>query len=195
MAERRFPIRLAVAFVVAMAIGIPSLWGLAHKLFFHPVALYLDNGGDVELRVSVDGKAPVAVAAHSWEKFDTGSGHHTLVATHVDGKAVDEQALDATGDPYLGDAYVFNIGGMNHYAVYTAKYSTRIGVAEDDGIAPEKIADARVFAVPVGVGREFASAFPPSIRRDKYDHSPNQEKRLFHYPLHSGLPCCRAYDE
>jgi hypothetical protein len=196
VASRGFPIRLVVALVVAVGVGIPSLWGLLRRHLFHPVALYLDNGGgDDEVRVSLDGDTPVPVAKWSVVRREISSGKHKLIATTATGAGVDEQEFEATGDVYIGDAYVFNIGGRSKYAIYTQAYSRSRTAGFGEEERPEPCCTDRVFAVPVGVGRDFAGAFPATITRERHDSSPMKERRVYHAPLHSDRPCCAAYDQ
>ena len=162
---------LLVVVVSALAIGAGVGFRVWQKRA-HAIALFVDNGVDGDVTVTLDGKTSATVPKYSFIALMTSKGKHTIVASRG-GAPLEQVAFELLGEPGATDAYVYDVDGRNRYGVYVhdpAKPPLPVGVG------------ARVFPIPPGVGRSFASRF----------HAPD-EHRVFHIPLHNDRPCCKAF--
>jgi hypothetical protein len=150
------------------------------------IKVFLDNGTNKPVVVTIDGGDKVEVAAFDVKSVEMSGGKHKLEAADKGGAKVDEVEFDGgRRNPFMGERYVFNVAGANHYEVAAAAY----GSAKEPPW--RKLTDTNhVFAVPSEAAPDLLATFPSSVQVK--GNKGKVEQRLWHTPLHEGRPCCRT---
>ena len=119
--------------------------------------VWLDNGGDAEVVIALDGETVASVPARGCTALTLPSGAHRLEARATSAppaqeRVVDEQRIDA----HRGQRWIWNIGGVQRYAVYAMTYGK-----DHPGDEPRPVATSeRLFVMPADVAPDFMQLLP-----------------------------------
>ena len=171
----------AAALFVALAAA-----GIAVRAWPSPPLIWLDNGSDGEVVVASDGETIARVPARGFTSVTLPSGAHRLEARSVAGAVnavIDEERLEA----HRGQRWIWNIGGLQRYAIYTMTYGK-----DHPGDEPRPIATSeRLFVMPPDVALEFMQPLP-SVLTVAHGTKEATARALYHFPLHVDRSCCHT---
>ncbi|MBI2899762.1 MAG: hypothetical protein HYY17_06230 [Planctomycetes bacterium] len=85
-----------------------------------PATLYVDNGLDVSVTLSIDGKEKEAVGPKGLRKMEVDDGAHRIVVRDAGGTVLIDETVTFTGK----GKYILNPGAKWDYEVHTGHYST-----------------------------------------------------------------------
>lgn len=166
----------AAALFVALAAA-----GLAVRAWPPAPLVWLDNGSDAEVVVASDGETIAHVPARSFASVTLPSGAHRLEARAQ--TLLDEEHLEA----HRGQRWVWNIGGLQRYAIYTMTYGK-----DHPGDEPRPVATReRLFVMPPDVAPEFMQPLPP-VLTVAHGTKEATARALYHFPLHADRSCCHT---
>jgi hypothetical protein len=173
----------AAALFIALAVA-----GIAVRAWPSRPLVWLDNGGDAPVAITLDGETVTSVPARGFTAVTLPSGAHRLEARMASGpqakeRIVDEQHIDA----HRGQRWVWNIGGVQRYAVYTMTYGK-----DHPGDEPRPVATSeRLFVMPPDVAPDFMQPLPPALT---VAHGTREAtaRALYHFPLHADRSCCHT---
>ena len=183
---RRWRLAAAALFIALAAAGIA-----VHAWPSRPL-VWLDNGGDAEVVIALDGETVTTVPARGFTALALPSGAHRLEARasglRANGappkeRVVDEQRIEA----HRGQRWIWNIGGVQRYAVYTMTYGK-----DHPGDEPRPVATSeRLFVMPPDVAPDFMQPLP-SVLTVAHGTRESTARALYHFPLHRDRSCCHT---
>jgi hypothetical protein len=146
--ERGRSARRQTLLFVAIGGGVALLLagGIIAFFLWPNVTLYVDNGGDAPMDISIDGEKKATVAPGAWTKIRLRSGTRKIVATSQGRTLYDESKQVDAG------TYLLNPGQTCRYHTWKVDYGLAIPkfeMAFDDRDRFKKLAQ-RVELVPVG---------------------------------------------
>ena len=141
--------------------------------------------------ITRDGEIIASVPARGFSAVTLPSGAHRLQArvSELRGDArpservVDEQRLEA----HRAQRWVWNIGGLQRYAVYTMTYGKDHGGDEPRPLGTSE----RLFAMPPDVVPDFMQPLP-SVLTVAHGTKEATARALYHFPLHADRSCCHT---
>ena len=143
--------------------------------------MVFDNGTAGTARVKVDGKQIASVAAYQLgATAQIPVGKRQVEILGAGNKTLDKRTIDV---PTTYSTAIYNIAGVNHYAVYTMGYGSA-KVASPRRPLPDK----RFFVRESGVG-ELGAGFPSVVKVRKGTGGTTMSV-LGHVPIHRDRKCC-----
>jgi hypothetical protein len=157
---RRWRLAAAALFIALAAAGI------AVRAWPSRPLVWLDNGGDEEVVITLDGETVTSVPARGFTAVTLPSGAHRLEA----------RTPSAPGKERL-----------QRYAVYTMTYGK-----DHPGDEPRPVATSeRLFVMPPDVAPDFMRPLPSALT---VAHGTREAtaRGLYHFPLHADRSCCHT---
>jgi hypothetical protein len=126
--------KISIGALVLMGLGVVGVGIMASNSNTDVVRAYFDNGTDQAVKIELDGKPAVELAAHSGKVYESlAVGDHKVRVMGDGGKLIEEAAINAPSVKGLTfHKWVYNVQKASHYKVRYLAYGNAKPPASQD---------------------------------------------------------------